>query len=276
MGLWLRIIVYDKKIYRIQILTDSYPFGKLKFKTLHQHTGIQIVSGNALPKRSDAVYQSLRRAIIEQALQPAMRLPEDTIGEQFGVSRTIVRQALNRLQAEGLVVARPNHGAYVAKPSLDEARDVFETRRCLEREVVRKLAECISISGLDALDAHIEQEDRVRAGPRRDSPRSIRLAGEFHVILAELTGNKVLARYVSEIVSRCSLILAIYGQRHSSDCAVDEHRRIVQAIRNSNAEAAMWIMDAHLGAVEDRADLVENKDSDLKTVLTKYTEETAG
>ncbi|MCB1718468.1 MAG: GntR family transcriptional regulator, partial [Candidatus Competibacteraceae bacterium] len=72
------------------------------------------MSGNPVPKRSDTVYQSLRRAIIEQALQPAMRLPEDTIGEQFGVSRTIVRQALNRLQMEGLVETRPHHGAYVA------------------------------------------------------------------------------------------------------------------------------------------------------------------
>ena len=239
------------------------------------------VSGKASPKRSDAVYQSLRRAIIEQALKPATRLPEDTIGDQFGVSRTVVRQALNRLQAEGLVETQPNHGACVAKPSLAEARDVFETRRCLEREVVRKLVERISTSGLDAsgldaLESHIAQEDRVRSGPRRNSPRSIRLAGEFHVILAELTGNQVLTRYVSEVVSRCSLILAIYGQRHSSDCAVDEHRGIVQAIRDSDTETAMQIMDTHLDAVENRADLVETCDTDLKTVLTKYTEETAG
>ena len=234
------------------------------------------MSGKALPKRSDTVYQSLRRAIIEQALKPATRLPEDTIGDQFGVSRTVVRQALNRLQAEGLVETRPNHGAYVAKPSLAEARDVFEARRCLEREVVRKLIERISVSGLDALDNHIAHEDRVRSGPRRDSPRSIRLAGEFHVILAELTGNQVLTRYVSEVVSRCSLILAIYGQRHSSDCAVDEHRRIVQAIRDGEAETAMHIMDTHLGAVEERADLVEHSSLDLKTVLTQYSEEAAG
>ena len=233
------------------------------------------MSGNPVPKRSDTVYQSLRRAIIEQALQPAMRLPEDTIGEQFGVSRTIVRQALNRLQMEGLVETRPHHGAYVAKPTLEEARDVFETRRCLEREVVRKLVERVSVSGLDALDAHIAQEDRVRDGPRRDGPRSIRLAGEFHVVMAELTGNKVLARYVSEVVSRCSLILAIYSQRHSSDCAVDEHRRIVQAIRDNDVAAAMQIMDAHLGAVEARAALVEDPSPDLKTVLNRYTEEPA-
>ncbi|MFD2856322.1 GntR family transcriptional regulator [Seohaeicola zhoushanensis] len=59
---------------------------------------------------TSAVYDLLRKAIIEQALKPGMRLPEDTVGEQFGVSRTIVRQALVRLENEGLVVTRRNRG----------------------------------------------------------------------------------------------------------------------------------------------------------------------
>ena len=228
------------------------------------------MSGNSQQTRSDAVYRSLRRAIIEQALQPATRLPEDTIGDQFGVSRTIVRQALNRLQAEGLVDVQPNRGAYVAKPTLEEARDTFEVRHCLEREVIRKLVERISLIGLDALETHVRQEERARG---HDSARSIRLAGEFHVILAELTGNRLLTRYVSEVVSRCSLILAIYGRPHSADCAIDEHRQIIQAVRDGDADAAMRIMDEHLGAVEGRAQLAQSNSLDLKTVLNRYSED---
>ena len=235
-----------------------------------EHQGIQVVSKNAGSMRSDAVYQSLRRAIIEQALQPATRLPEDIIGDQFGVSRTVVRQALTRLQGEGLVETHLNRGAYVAKPTPEEARDIFELRHCLEREVMRKLVERISVSGLDALESHVEQEERMHG---RDGARSIRLAGEFHNILAELTGNRVLARYVSEVVSRCSLILAIYGRHHSSDCAVEEHRRLIQAIRESDAAAAMRLMDEHLGGVEERAQLTKDQPADLKSVLNRYAEQ---
>lgn len=220
--------------------------------------------------RSDVVYQSLRRAIIEQALAPATRLPEDTVGDQFGVSRTVVRLALGRLQGEGLVEVKPNRGAFVAKPSLEEAQATFEVRHCLEREVIRKLIERITVNGLDALETHVKQEHRVQ---RQDSPRSIRLAGEFHIVLAELTGNDVLARYVSEVVSRCSLILALYGRPHSSECAVDEHRQIIQALRDGDAATAMAIMDAHLGAVAARAQLSEAQPTDLKTILNHYTED---
>lgn len=218
-------------------------------------------------RRSDTVYRSLRQAIIEQALQPATRLPEDTIGDRFGVSRTVVRQALNRLQSEGLVDIQPNRGAFVAKPSLQEAHNTFEVRRLLEREVIRKLAGRISAKGLEALEKHVRQEESIRG---KDGPRSIRLAGEFHVALAEMLGNALLTRYVSEVVSRCSLILAIYGRPHSSDCAVDEHRRIIQALCDRDIDNAMRIMNAHLAAVEARARLSDEPPADLKTVLNRY------
>lgn len=218
-------------------------------------------------RRSDTVYRRLHQAIIEQALPPTTRLPEDTVGEQFGVSRTVVRQALARLQAEGLVEVLPHRGALVSRPSLEEAHDTFEVRHCLEREVIRKVAARVSVNGLGALEAHVRQEQRVHG---RDGPRSIRLAGEFHVILAGLTGNALLARYVGEVVSRCSLILAVYGRPHSSDCAVDEHRRIIAALRAGDAEAAGEIMHSHLGAVEARARLVETPPTDLAAVLNRY------
>jgi DNA-binding GntR family transcriptional regulator len=220
--------------------------------------------------RGAVVYRLLRRAIIEQALLPGTRLPEDTIGDQYGVSRTIVRQALVRLQSEGLVETKPNRGAFVATPSLEEARQIFEVRHCLEREVIRRLAERISVLGLDALEAHVAREAQVK---NKDGPRSVRLAGEFHNLLAELTGNAILARYVAEVVSRCSLILAIYGRSHSSDCAVDEHRQIIAAVRAGDAEAAMAIMSHHLGAVEERARLVPDETPDLEAVLARYAKE---
>src|SRR5262245_10633188 len=90
--------------------------------------------------RSLQVYRTLRRAILDQGLKPGTKLPEDAIGERLGVSRTVVRDALARLGAEGLVELKHNRGAAVAYPTLDEARNVFSVRRAMERLVVEELA----------------------------------------------------------------------------------------------------------------------------------------
>src|SRR3981189_2426162 len=78
--------------------------------------------------RARLIYRALRHAIIEQALEPGAKLPEDAIGERFGASRTIVRSALTRLAAEGLVELRRNRGAAVATPGWKEERGIFDVR----------------------------------------------------------------------------------------------------------------------------------------------------
>lgn len=218
--------------------------------------------------RSDAIYYSLRKAIIEQALRPGMKLPEDAIGEQFGVSRTSVRNALVRLNAEGLVDIRPNKGACVAEPTLEEALDIFSLRRSLEREVVNRLAKRITAEELDELKTHVAEEKKAMDST---GPLSMRLAGEFHILLAELTGSRTLARYISEIVSRCSLIMALYSRPHSSECGVDEHLQIIEALRLRKPEQAMQVMEHHLGAVEERAQIREQIEApDIRSILSEY------
>jgi DNA-binding GntR family transcriptional regulator len=225
-------------------------------------------SAQALP-RSELVYRAVRRAIIEQALMPGDKLPEDVIGERFGVSRTIARTALGRLNAEGLVDLQPNKGAAVAQPGLAEAYDIFEARRCLERQVVLRLVNRITEKDLRMLDRHLELEAQARD---KDGPAAIRLAGEFHVLLAELAGNAVLARYIDETVSRCSLILALYGRPHSAECAVNEHQQIVAALRAGDAQLAIGTMEHHLEAVNERALLASapNKQRDIRSILGRY------
>lgn len=218
---------------------------------------------------TDAVYDLLCRAIIEQALQPGMRLPEDTVGEQFGVSRTIVRHALVRLETQGLVVSRRNRGAFVAEPSLEEAQQIFQVRRCLETEVIRTCVERMTDSGFEQLEAHVRREQAVKG---KDGPVSIRLAGEFHVLLAQLSGNVVLARYVTEVVLRCSLIMAMYARSHSSDCAVDEHSQIILALRARDATLAISLMEHHLGAVAERAAFKSELDT-VASILSRYGKE---
>jgi DNA-binding GntR family transcriptional regulator len=221
--------------------------------------------------RSNAIYFALRQAIIEQALEPGAKLPEDAIGGRFGVSRTIVRHALGRLASEGLAELRPNRGASVAKPTWEEAQDVFEIRVTIERMVVQRLAGSLSKAQITSLKAHVDQEEKARGGPEQ---RSIRLATEFHILLAEMTGSGALTQYVTQLASRCGLILALYSRPHSSECAVNEHRDIIEALIRGDHAKASEAMDHHLHAVVGRA-LTAGEPSevrDIRDILTPYVE----
>ncbi|WP_269584702.1 GntR family transcriptional regulator [Roseibium sp. Sym1] len=203
------------------------------------------------PPRVEIVYRALRQAIIEQDLAPGTKLPEDEIGVPFNISRTLVRQALARLQSDGLVDTGGKKTATVARPSLAESKDVFRVRRALEREVIRIVAETWSPAHGAALEGHVRKEDAARAAGNERI--SVRLAAEFHILLAELTENPVLIGYITQLVSRCSLILALYGRPHATDCAVNEHRDVVTALREGNVDEAVRLMDHHVSLVESRA-----------------------
>jgi DNA-binding GntR family transcriptional regulator len=220
--------------------------------------------------RADTAYQALRRAIIEHALTPGTKLPEDEIGSHFGMSRTLVRATLARLQSEGLVDTKPRRSATVAKPTLKEAKEVFAMRLALEREAVRLVVENWKPEFGAILDGNIREEEAAAAAG--DASVSIRLAGEFHITLASLTDNALLRRFLGELVSRCSLILAVYRRPHSSDCAINEHREIVDALRGRDAARAITLMEAHVGSVAHRALIFENAGAELElsAILSKY------
>ncbi|MEI2805315.1 MAG: GntR family transcriptional regulator [Albidovulum sp.] len=224
-------------------------------------------SEKSTTSKSDAVYRTLKRAILDQALAAGTKLPEDSIGERLGVSRTIVRQALARLSGEGLVELRPHKGACVAQPSLQDARNIFAVRQALEALVVDTLAGGLTPQQLRQLEAHVDAEDHARAS---NSANSIQLAGEFHVLLALLTDNDLLSRYVTEVVSRSSLILSLYGRPHSSDCAVSEHRAILRALVNSDHGTASSLMAEHIDAITTRALLKGNPEKDFPDLLVAY------
>jgi len=224
--------------------------------------------GASPASRTAAVQEALRQAIIEQRLKAGARLPEDAIGDAFGTSRTIAREALGRLAVEGLVELRPNKGAFVANPTLEEGHDTFVVRRGLETTVMAALAGKLTPAQIRTLHAFVDDEHK--AAHHNDEAESIRLAGEFHLVLARMTGNTLLIRYTTEVVSRCSLILAMYGRPHSADCGVDEHREIVDALEKGEAGKAGKLMDAHLAAVAGRALLQAKPTADIRDVLAPY------
>jgi DNA-binding GntR family transcriptional regulator len=222
--------------------------------------------------RTGQIYRALRHAIMEQALAPGAKLPEDAIGERFGASRTIVRHALGQLAAEGLVELRRNRGAVVATPAWEEARDIFDIRLGLERLVMSRLAGRLDAKQIAQLRAHVADEERARG---ENEPLSIRLATEFHIVLANMTGSASIARYVSEVSSRFGLILALYSRPHSSECAVSEHRAVIDALVEGDAEAAIRVMEGHLEAVANRALIMPSsrRNRELGDILDSYADE---
>lgn len=230
--------------------------------------------GRGSSDRVGTICRALRRAIIEQALEPGAKLPEDALGERFGVSRTIARHALGQLAAEGLVELRRNRIAVVATPSWQEARDAFDIRIELERLVVSQLAGRLTKTQIATLHAHVDAEDAARNGP---DAVSIRLATEFHILLATMTESPILIRYVSEIAYRCCLTLSLFSRPHSSECAITEHRTLIDALAAGDADKVMALMHHHLDSVASRALVAQAKPRgrDIMDILAPYAESPA-
>ncbi len=199
------------------------------------------------------IVDAITGAIVERRLMPGTKLAEQPIADLFKVSRTLVRQALNQLSRDRLVTLEPARGAFVAQPSVDEARQVFEVRRMIESSLVRQLCAVVTPEQIALLREHLQAERQMVA--RSDVSGRTRLLADFHVVLAQLLGNQVLAQLLADLLSRCSLIALMYQSAHSAEHSQAEHVAIVDAIERRDARAATRLMDSHLGNVEKNLQL---------------------
>ncbi len=197
---------------------------------------------------TERIVESITAAIVERRLMPGTKLAEQQIADIFKVSRTLVRQALNQLSRDHLVTLEPARGAFVATPSVEEARQVFAVRRMVEAAMVRELCATITDAQVAELRAHLAREGDAVA--RTDVTGRTRLLADFHVVLARMLGNEVLADLLADLLSRCSLIALMYQSSHSAEHSADEHVAIVEALARRDARAATKLMEAHLGNVE--------------------------
>ncbi|HSW08396.1 GntR family transcriptional regulator [Aquabacterium sp.] len=206
-------------------------------------------------------------AIVERRLMPGTKLAEQKIADLFKVSRTIVRQALNQLSRDRLVTLTPARGACVATPSAEEARQVFELREMLESALVRQLCARITDAQLALLRDHLAQEREAVA--RTDVPGRTRLLADFHVLLAQLFGNAVLAQLLADLLNRSSLIALMFQSAHSAEASQREHEQIVQALARRDARAAVRLVAQHLHSVERNLRL-DPRTPDLATALRPH------
>jgi DNA-binding GntR family transcriptional regulator len=215
-----------------------------------------------------AIYDRILQSVLEHRLPPGTKLVEDTLAGLFSTSRAQVRDVLARLADEGVVTIIPNRGAFIATPSPEETREVFEARRLIEPMLVRWLIARRDTEAIDELRRLIAEEEDARA--RQDRPRMVRLAGEFHMVLADHAGNRMLARTLRALATITCLAIFLYDAPNATACREDEHTLLLNAIERRRADRAAELMLEHLDHIEASLDLNQHEEEpvDLAAALT--------
>ncbi len=195
---------------------------------------------------ADYVYQELRHRIITKQLKPGQRLPEVNIAVQMGVSRTPVREALRRLASEGLVLIIPNSGARLASPTRREMEDTYAVREQLECISVAIAATRISERNLRRLEDAILEEEK--AFEEKNLELYLEVNENFHRIIADASGNRVLAEFVENILARTNAYVVFYDPFYDivDNPSIDQHKAIAQALKERDREKAVDLMREHL------------------------------
>ena len=218
----------------------------------NSQAGVQ--ASGAKPTDQD-IQDRIFEAILARRLRPGAPLREEELAQLFGVSRTKVRPAIAKLAQAGLVQVRRNHGATVAAPTRQEARHVMELRAMIEPPVAAALARACPHAAIQALRGHVVREHAART--KADHAGLVRLTGEFHLRLADLHGNLLLARSLRDMEALTCLSILSYGRPNAAACLPDEHERILAAIEQGDADAASCLMRHHLEHVAAEMDLAE-------------------
>lgn len=194
---------------------------------------------------NDMVYRSLKSDILSNRLRPGSKLVHQALAESLGVSRTPVRESLERLYQEGLLLRIKNRGYFVAEINAQEVDDLYETRLALELHSLRH----ILTRGLSA--ANFAVLDRLHAAYKRTigteftRERTV-VDRDFHLALARIAGNEYLSRSLEAIFERLLLKRRVEGYADAGEKPFREHTRLLAAIRANDHEAAIAELTTHI------------------------------
>jgi DNA-binding GntR family transcriptional regulator len=211
------------------------------------------------------IYQNILDAVVEHRLPPGVKLTEEQLGAVFAASRTIVRSALQALAHDHIVTLAPHRGAFVSAPTIEDAQDIFAGRKLVETAIAREVARRISAAQLSSLRALLDEEQA--ALRRGDRPAAIRVSGAFHVAIAATRGEGVLTNFLRGLISRSSLVIALYGRSHASACGHDEHIALVEALKARDCDRAARLMGEHLDHILGDLDLSPRPEGPVDVAL---------
>lgn len=216
-------------------------------------------SGEGLGAVENEIYERIHEAMLDHRLEPGTKLKEVALAELFAVNRSVIRKVLVRLAHSKLVVLRPNRGAVVASPSVQEGRHLFAARRAIEGAIVDTLVGRITKEQIRELRALVRQEQEAyRAG---EMSAGLKMSIQFHRAVADMAGNSVLAEFLEQLVARTPLIVLAYkGTSFNRSCSNDEHSRILDALAAGDADRAVAGMKSHLESLENQLNLHEEEE----------------
>jgi DNA-binding GntR family transcriptional regulator len=209
----------------------------------------------------------LRSAIIDREIAPNTRLVERQLSKLLGVSRTIVREILRQLEAEGWVVNPPYKGPTVAALTSDQAKQMYEMREALEGLAARLCARRATSGQIAELEAIVEE--MARAQSRRDLHRHLDTIRRFYEVMLKATGNEILAEFLSSQHHRLTKLRSIsLFQPKRAAVSVVEKRRMVSAIKRRDARAAQLASELHIRKAAEAAQIAYRSDKDLVRAAT--------
>ncbi|MFO1270328.1 MAG: GntR family transcriptional regulator [Rubrivivax sp.] len=190
-------------------------------------------------------------SILARQIRPGERLGEQELAALFGVSRTLVREALMQLAARGIVEVRPRSGWFVVEPSFDDARQTYAARRVIEPGMLRDAGKPLA-AALKRLRQHVADERKAIA--EADAGTRSELLADFHVCLAECLGNRFLTATMIDLSARTTLVSALYQSQTEAQDSNADHAAIVEALAEGDMARAEALMRAHIDSLAARLD----------------------
>lgn len=206
-----------------------------------------------LPRDSDQslteqVFTALKSQILHSQMRPGSVVIEADLADQFGVSKTPIREALRLLVQDGWIEVMPRRGYLVRPIGLDDLREVYELRRILETGVIREIIE--SMNGETVTELRRLIEEQAAAGESLEA--SIHASRDFHLSLARLTSNERLVRSLATLLDEVERLLRMLPELvtvMTSSSEIEAHRRLVDALEDHDADLAESLMMAHLADI---------------------------
>ncbi len=214
----------------------------------------------------EEVYLKLKNAIRKRYIKQGSQLVEVALAQQLGVSRTPVRSAIKRLEAEGLVNSIPNRGAFVITPTSKEIEETYMVRIELEQMAARLTAATITPKQVRALNQLIEKEKTIFDRTNLDNYDIVNAS--IHLMIAEFSGNIVLYHYVKELLDRTRIYLILFDPfiKLEFSPTIDAHQAIVDALAEHSATKAAEAVKIHLRSSVDGLEKVEVMPDDYLSI----------
>ncbi len=216
----------------------------------------------------ERVYAAVSKALLSGKLRPGTPLRERALAEALGCTRGAVRKVLARLGSEKRLVLEHNRGAFVPNPSIEDMRGTYRARRIVEAGLVTTLFGQLAREQVATLRKHVQAEQKAFKEGRRED--AVRLAGDFHLLLAQMAGSEELLSYIGRLIANTELYKALYDSAEAASCAPREHEQIIDALTaGKSLDKALAVALEHLDELEWRviAGAAAEQETDLATLL---------